>query len=135
MASINDVCARVVKDVDGALACGVVDLNTGLMLGVAHSIPYFTQTYLDAVAAGAVDMFRGRGISAVEELLSSVRGTKLEKSVQEMQMTTTGTYHFMSVCPDKQNALVVLITNKKVNIGMGWASLRRELPELSKMCP
>lgn len=135
MASINDVCARVVKDVDGALACGVVDLNTGLMLGVAHSIPYFTQTYLDAVAAGAVDMFRGRGISAVEELLSSVRGTKLEKSVQEMQMTTTSTFHFMSVCPDKRDVLVVLITNKKTNMGMGWAALRRELPILAKMCP
>jgi hypothetical protein len=89
MASINDVCNEIVEAVDGALGCGVVDLSTGLLLGVAHKVPYFTQSYLDAVAAAAVDMFRGKTISAVEQLLTATRGTKVEHSLKEVQMTTT----------------------------------------------
>jgi len=135
MSSINQICAEVTSSVDGAVGCAVVDLSTGLMLGVHHTVPYFTQSYLDAVAAAAVDMFRGRTVTAVEELLSNIRGTKTEHSILEVQMTTEKTYHFMSIVPDKPQALVVLITTKKANLGMGWAGLRRALPKIAPLCP
>ncbi|PIQ30274.1 MAG: hypothetical protein COW62_12975 [Zetaproteobacteria bacterium CG17_big_fil_post_rev_8_21_14_2_50_50_13] len=41
MSSINDVLKDLVNDVDGALACAVVDLESGLMLGAHHTVPYF----------------------------------------------------------------------------------------------
>jgi hypothetical protein len=135
MATINQICAEVVSSVDGAVGCAVVDLSTGLMLGVHHIVPYFTQSYLDAVAAAAVDMFRGRTVTAVEELLSNIRGTKTQNSIHEVQMATEKTYHFMSTVPDKPQALVVLITTKKANLGMGWAGLRRAIPKIAPMCP
>jgi len=135
MASINDVCKEIVANVDGALGCGVVDLSTGLLLGVAHNVPYFTQSYLDAVAAAAVDMFRGKTISAVEQLLSATRGTKVENSLKEVQMTTDKTFHFMSLVKDKPNCLVVLITKTTTNLGMGWNALRTKLPIIAPLCP
>ncbi|VAW97795.1 hypothetical protein MNBD_GAMMA21-507 [hydrothermal vent metagenome] len=135
MASINDVCKNVVDSVDDAFAAGVVDLNTGLLLGVHHNVPYFTQSYLDAVAAAAVDMFRGKGISNVEKRLSQTRGEEVKDTLQEMQMTTPKTYHFMSVIPGKPNALAVLITGKNVNLGMGWSGLRSAITELEPLCP
>mgnify|MGYP006168217491 CR=1 FL=1 len=135
MASLNDICKGVLEEVDGATGCAVVDLNNGLMLGQAHNVPYFTQTYIDAVAAAAVDMFRGKNISSVEKLLSAQRGEKVERSIKEVQMTTAGTYHFMSVIPGKEDALVVLITTKKANLGMGWSALRRALADIAPLCP
>jgi hypothetical protein len=72
--SINQICTEIVNDVDSALGCAVVDLNSGLLLGVSHNVPYFTQSYLDAVAAAAVDMFRGRTVSAVEDMIANMRG-------------------------------------------------------------
>jgi len=135
MASINDICKEVVGSVDGALGCGVVDLSTGLLLGVAHNVPYFTQSYLDAVAAAAVDMFRGKTISAVEQLLSSTRGQKVEHSLKEVQMSTDKTYHFMSIIKDKPNCLVVLITKTTTNLGMGWNALRSKIPAIAPLCP
>ena len=135
MASINQICAEVVQNVDGAVGCAVVDLSTGLMLGVHHTVPYFTQSYLDAVAAAAVDMFRGRTVTAVEELLSNIRGVKTEHSIKEVQMSTDKTFHFMSIVPDRPQSLVVLITTKKANLGMGWAGLRRALPKITPLCP
>jgi hypothetical protein len=133
--NINDICKDVVTNVDSALGCAVVDLNTGLLLGVSHNVPYFTQSYLDAVAAAAVDMFRGRTVNAVEDMLGNMRGTNKRNLIKEVQMTTDNTFHFMMVIPEKPNALLVLITSRRANLGMGWSSLRMAVPKLSPLCP
>ena len=135
MASVNDICKDIVGSVDGALACSVVDLGTGLLIGVHHAIPYFTQSYLDAVAAAAVDMFRGKGVSSVEKLLTQVRGETVEKTFKEIHMTTSNTLHFMSIVPDKPDALVVLITKKSTSLGMGWSAVRGAMGKLAPLCP
>jgi hypothetical protein len=98
-------------------------------------VPYFTQSYLDAVAAAAVDMFRGRTISAVEDMLSNMRGSAKLHLIKEIQMTTENTFHFMMVVPEKPDALVVLITSRKANLGMGWSSIRMAIPKLTPLCP
>ncbi|MCK5871715.1 MAG: hypothetical protein KAG26_02720 [Methylococcales bacterium] len=135
MASLDDLTKEVINAVDGALGCAVVDLSSGLLLSVSHNVPYFTQTYLEAVAAAAVDMFRGRNVQAVESLLSNQRGVAVENTIKEVQMTTEHTFHFMVTPPGKPDALVVLITSKKTNLGMGWASLRRQLPNIAPLVP
>jgi len=132
---INQICNEIVTNIDAALGCAVVDLESGLLLGVAHNVPYFTQSYLDAVAAAAVDMFRGRTVTAVEDMISNMRGTASSHMIKEVQMTTDNTYHFMSIVPERPNSLVVLITSKKANLGMGWSSLRQSLPKLTPLCP
>lgn len=133
--SLEDICSEVVRGVNGALGCAVVDLSSGLLLAVHHNVPYFTQSYLDAVAAAAVDLFRGRGITNVEELLSTTRGEDIANTIQEVQMTTPGTYHFMGTVPGKQNCLAVLITDTKANLGSGWSSLRTAMSAMGPLCP
>lgn len=135
MSNINEVCQAVVADVDGALACSVIDLTSGLMLGSAHKVPYFTQTYMDAVAAASVEMFRGKNVQVVEKLLGQQRGEPVENSIEELQMTTKGTYHFMSVIPEKPTALLVLVTTRAANLGMGWNAVRRSLADVAPYCP
>jgi hypothetical protein len=133
--TLNDICNSLIKEVNEALAVAVVDISSGLMLSVSHNVPYFTQSYLDAVAAAAVDMFRGKTISNVEKLLSAQRGKETKNLVQEVQMTTEGTYHFMSVVPGKPQCLAVLVTTRKANLGMGWAALRKALTDIAPLCP
>ncbi|KEF31153.1 MAG: hypothetical protein EP339_13550 [Gammaproteobacteria bacterium] len=135
MATLNEICENMVSEVGDALGAAVVDLESGLLLSVAHNVPYFTQSYLDAVAAAAVDMFRGKTVSTVENLIASQRGTEVNRLVQEVQMSTEKTYHFMSIVPGKPNSLMVLITGRKANLGMGWAALRSALPKVAPLCP
>jgi len=135
MAKLDDVVRKIVNDVDGALGCAVVDLSSGLLLGVAHNVPYFTSSYLEAVAAAAVDMMRGKNVRAVESLLSSQRGKTVQNMIKEVQMTTDKTYHFMSTIPDKPDALVVLITSKSANLGLGWSAVRSNLGNIAPYCP
>ncbi|MGZ8219521.1 hypothetical protein [Methylomagnum sp.] len=135
MAKLDEVIQGILRDVDGALGCAVVDLSSGLLLSVAHNVPYFTQSYIEAVAAAAVDMLRGKNVLAVESLLSSQRGKKVENTIKEVQMTTDHTYHFMATVPDRPNSLVVLITSRKTNLGMGWSAVRINLPRIAPYCP
>lgn len=135
MANVNDICSKILTDVPDSLGCAVVDLETGLLLGVAHNVPYFTQSYLDAVAAAAVDMFRGRTVSTVEELLSKNRGEEVRHMLKEIQMTTENTYHFMAIVPQKPDALMVLITSTRANLGAGWSAVRNALPDVAANTP
>lgn len=135
MAKLDDLLQTVVSDVDGALGCAVVDLNSGLLLAAAHNVPYFTSSYLEAVAAAAVDMLRGKNVRAVESLLSSQRGQAVEKTIKEIQMTTDRTYHFMATVKGKEDNLIVLITSKTTNMGMGWAAVRSNMGEIGALCP
>ncbi|HSH43459.1 MAG TPA: hypothetical protein VK973_15165 [Arenicellales bacterium] len=135
MANINEICSKIVTDVPDSLGCAVVDLETGLLLGVAHNVPYFTQSYLDAVAAAAVDMFRGRTVTTVEELLSRNRGEEVRHMLKEIQMTTENTYHFMAIVPQKPDALMVLITSTKASLGAGWSAVRTALPDVAANTP
>ncbi len=133
---INSILKDIVNDVSDALGCGVVDLRTGMLLGLHHTIPYFTQSYLDAVSAAAVDLFRGKNISNVYKLLASHVGNDDDVGrIREIQTTSAHTYHFMATIPDHPDALLVLITGKKANIGMGWSTVRKALSDVAPFCP
>lgn len=135
MPNLNDICKAITEEVDYAHAAAVVDQNSGLLLGVSHHVEYFTQTFLDALAAASVEMFRGKGISTIEKMLADMRGQSPQRSVKEIQFHTDGTYHFLAVVPDKQDILAILVTSTKANLGMGWASLRSRLKEIAAACP
>jgi hypothetical protein len=134
MASTTDVCRGILEKVDDCLAVGVVDLNTGMLMGVYHSVPYFTQAYLDAVAAAAVEMFRGKNVRRVEEMLSTQRGEPIKDSFEEIFVSSPKVFHFMATIKDK-GAVVVMVTKKTVNQGMGWAAIRNNLSAIKGTLP
>ncbi len=134
MASTNTVCKSVLEKIDDCVAVGVVDLNTGMLLGVHHAVPHFTQAYLDAVAAAAVEMFRGKNVRRVEELLSQQRGEPIKDSFEEIFVSSPKVYHFMVTIKDK-GAVVVMVTKKTVNQGMGWAAIRNNVSAIKGTLP
>jgi len=134
MASTTDACKGTVEKVDDCLAVGVVDLNTGMLMGVHHKVPHFTQSYLDAVAAAAVELFRGKNVRRVEELLGQQRGIPINDSFEEIFVSSPKVYHFMAILRDK-GAVVVMVTKKTSNQGMGWAALRASLASIASSLP
>ena len=135
MPNLNDICSDIVGSVDYALAAAVIDQESGLLLGVANNVAYLNQSILDIVAASAVEMFRGKSVMTVEKMIAELRDVAPRHQIQEIQMTTETTYHFMTVVPNKPDILAVLIAGKKINMGMGWASLRSRLKEIAAACP
>ncbi|PIE33347.1 hypothetical protein CSA56_12310 [candidate division KSB3 bacterium] len=134
MANLNEICQAIVSDVQDGLACGVVDLNTGMLMGVHHTIPYFTQSYLDAIAAAAVELIRGRTVRRVEELMTKHRGSEVKDAFEEIFISSKTVFHFMALIKEKQS-LVVLVTKKTASQGLGWVSLRGALKDISAALP
>ena len=132
---MNETLEKLVKEVEGGLAAAVVDLTSGLIVGAYHNVPYFTQSYVDAVGAAAVDIFRGKTITAVETMMAAQRGDELKYHIKEIQMTTDGTYHFMAVIPEKPDYLLVFITRITTYLGAGWMATRDALKAATPLCP
>jgi hypothetical protein len=134
MPSIDDVVREVGAKLDGCLAVGVIDLDSGMILGIHHIVPHFTQAYLDAVAAAVVDMFRGKTVRRVEQILSEAHGIEIKDSFEEIFISSSRVYHFMVVIKEK-GAVVIVVTKKTVSQGMGWAVLRSNLKSIETVLP
>lgn len=124
---LNKICQDVYRNVSGSLACALVNLRNGAVVGIYHEVPYFDQNYVNLVAAAAVNMFAGPGIVEVERRLSEQRGQPVRRSIQEAFMTTTHTFHFMAIVSEI-DCVVVLVTKKDVLQGLGWTQVRKAVP-------
>lgn len=132
--TVADVCRKVVDNMNDGLACAIVDVNTGMLLGIHHLVPHFTTDYLDAVAAAAVEMFSGRTVKRIEQLLSSMSGVPVQESFEEIFTSSRRVFHFMKLIREKQ-VIIILVTRKSVSQGMGWASLRNSVADFITALP
>ncbi|HJL14809.1 MAG TPA: response regulator [Sandaracinaceae bacterium LLY-WYZ-13_1] len=135
MGKIDDACKTAVEKVDGSVACGVVDLDTGMLLGIHNSAQY-TQTLNEVVAGATMDMFRGPNVGRIEQMVRAHRGMEEDGAhyFEEIHVTSRHNYHFMKTIRGGK-AVIVLVTKKSTNIGMGWASLKSVIPEIEPHVP
>lgn len=135
MGKIDDACKQVVEKVDGAVACGVVDLDTGMLLGI-HNSSQYTQTLNEVVAAATMDVFRGANVSKIEQMVRAHRGEPENGShyFEEIHITSKNNYHFAKAVKGGK-AVIMLVTKKTTNIGMGWASLKQVIPTVEPLVP
>lgn len=135
MSKIDDTCREVVQNVDGAIACGVIDLDTGMLLGIYNSASY-TQTLNEVVAAATMDMFRGPNVGRVEQMVRAHRGMPEDGAhyFDEIHITSKHNFHFAKTLKGGK-AVMMLVTKKTTNIGMGWAQVKACIPKLEPLVP
>lgn len=135
MSKIDDACKNIVNNVDGAVACGVVDLDTGMLLGIHNSAQY-TQTLNEVVAAATMDLFRGPNIGRVEQMVRAHRGIPEngEHYFSEVHITSANNFHFAKTIKGGK-AVIMLVTKKTTNLGMGWAQLKSAIPVVEPLVP
>lgn len=135
MGKIDDACKEVVQNVDGAVACGVVDLDTGMLLGI-HNSSQYTSTLNEVVAAASMDLFRGSNVGRIEQMVRSHRGIPEngEHYFNEMHITSQNNYHFAKTIKGGK-AVMMLVTKKTTNIGMGWAQVKSVIPKVEPHVP
>ena len=135
MGKIDDACKDVVNKVDGAVACGVVDLDTGMLLGI-HNSSQYTQTLNEVVAAATMDLFRGANIGRIEQMVRVHRGIPEngDHYFQEVHVSSENNFHFAKTI-SKGKAVIMLVTKKTTNIGMGWAQLKSVIPIIEPLVP
>ena len=129
---LQDICEYIMEDVDGALGCALVDLGTGLPLAMrVASDALIDNGAMEILSAAGAEYFRG---DVNHQLQSAMGGASGDHGfVQEIQTTTEDTYHFMSVIPGKEQTILMLVTDRTANLGLGWVAMRRTLARVQEM--
>lgn len=128
---LQDICEEIIEDVDGALGCALVDLGTGLPLAMTVTSDELQGSgAMEMLAAAGTDYFRGEVNHQLRTAMGGDPGD--EGFVEEIQTTTDETYHFMCVVPGNRQTVLLLITDKTTNLGLGWVAVRRALRRIEE---
>ena len=127
-----EVCESLVQETDGVRACVVLDLETSLTLTQCLERGFGNAEVLQATRiAGTI--FRSKLLRQFVRTLPGDRGA--DGFVREAQVTTAGMHLFMSSLAKFPNTLLVCVTEKSVNIGMGWMAVHQALDHLREDPP
>ena len=121
-------------DLDGSLGCVLTNLETGLPLADEYRAgTVMNENMIMLVSHVGIDLFRGKLVRNFERSLSRSHGSS-DGFVREVQLTTSNTYQFMSAVPGWDHVIFILVTNKRVSLGMGLLAVHdavRRLGEVS----
>jgi len=118
-AQVEAGCRELVSRVNGAFACELIDLATGLSLG----------TY--SLAGGAVRNDRAP-VGALVQLLRGERGAAPDDAVEELQLTRKEHLLFAKLLPNRRAALL-LAARRSSNLALVWLQLRSSVPSMSAL--
>lgn len=130
MSKLNEVLKSIVENVDGAVACGVVELSSGMLMGLHNASNYPTELN-DLVAAATMDLFRGRHLQDIQKMVRKHRGVAEDAAnyFEEIHIVSAHNFHFAKTLKGGAAAMM-LVTKKTTNIGMGWAKLKMSVPDV-----
>ena len=70
----------------------------------------------------------------MESILSGYQNRPIKNALEEIMLGMNRVYHLMKIVPGK-DVVVVLVTKKSANQGMGWLALREAVPFIAKVLP
>ena len=122
---MQGICEQIVEDEHGAWSCAIVDLGTGLSVAscIRPDSPLTEEAMMQLFAAG-VGYFTGSSVSEQD----AANATQLPTDVREIQTMTPSTFNFMSLVPNAEHELLILVINRSAsNLGLGWMAMRHAL--------
>ncbi len=122
--SVDTILMRSMKDVPKAVATGIVDMSTGMLLGV-KTVDSHPQEVLDLVAAATKDMFEGDNVTAIEDSFKRMRGVDTnERYFKEMIVMSTNLVHVFARLKSMQSIITVVVCRADTNLGLALMKTR-----------
>ena len=122
--SVDTILAKTMKDVPKAVAAGVVDMSTGMLLGV-KTIDSHPQEVLDLVSAATKDLFEGDNVTTIENTFKRVRGVETnERYFKEIIVNSTNLVHVFARLRSMQSVVVVVVCRADTNLGLALMKMR-----------
>ena len=127
---MQQVCAATLDEVDGALGCIVMDMSTGLTVAAQYrpGSPVNDGT-INLVSVVSANMFAGKLMRQFEGALAAAPAPGF---VREVQMTTANSNQFMAAIPGWNDGVFVLVTEKRVSLGLGWMAVHRVMERIQE---
>ena len=122
--SVETILVKTMAEVPKAVAAGVVDMSTGMLLGV-KTVDSHPHEVLDLVAAATKDLFEGDNVTAIENTFKRVRGVQTnERYFKEIMVMSTNLLHIFARLKRYEAAVVVVVCRADTNIGLALMKMR-----------
>lgn len=134
MSNIDTALAKAQQEVPECVAVGLVDMSTGMLLGV-KTLDSHPQEVLDLVAAATADLFQGASVSTIEKLFRKSRGQPENGHhyFKEIIVFSDNLLHLFMRSKKNTSHAAVFVTRASVNIGMALSRARITMGELEKV--
>jgi len=110
--------ARAIREIPKCLAAGIVDLDSGMLLGLrtAEALPHEPP---DLVAAVTKELFEGSHVLALENTFKRVRGVENnEHYFQEILVTSRNLIHYFGRVDGNERHVFVAVCLADTNLGL-----------------
>lgn len=122
--SVDTIVNSAMSNVPKAVAAGVVDMGTGLLLGV-KTLDSHPQSVLDMLAAATQDMFEGSSVVSIENAFKSIRGDSNDDHYfREVIVTSKNLLHVFSRLKSNPQVVMSVVCHESANLGMVLMKLR-----------
>jgi hypothetical protein len=116
--STDSIVKRVIAEVPKAVAAGLVDMGSGMMLSI-KTVESHPQAVLDVLAPATKELFEGDMVIHIENLFKQARGiTSDDRYFQEILISSTNLWHYLGRLKSNPQVVVVVVTSGDVNMGM-----------------
>lgn len=125
--SLDSALSAAQSSIPECVAIGLVDMQTGMLLGV-KTLDSHPQEVLDLVAAATGDIFQGSNVVAIENLFKRVRGVTSDVHYfNEIIVNSQNLLHVFQRCKKNANMVLVSVCRITANLGMVLTKSRMEL--------
>ncbi|MEJ2761546.1 MAG: hypothetical protein P8126_08435 [Gammaproteobacteria bacterium] len=115
--SADSIVSSAISNIPKAVAAGVVDMGTGMLLGVKTTESH-PQEVLDLVAAGTKELFEGDSSMSIENTFKKDRGdSDKDHYFQEIIINSKNLIHVFSRLKSNQGVVMVVVCRIDANLG------------------
>jgi hypothetical protein len=129
--SLDRAITNVQSAVPECVAVGVVEMKTGMLLGV-RTVDSHPQEVLDLVAAATGDLFQGDNVVAIEKMFKKARGVREDDHhyFREIVIFSDNLLHLFLRCNKNKDMVLVIVCRKSANLGMALVKARSRVEEV-----
>ncbi|HET7489983.1 MAG TPA: hypothetical protein VFJ85_18805 [Acidimicrobiales bacterium] len=116
--SVDVMVKDAVETVPKAVAAGIVDMASGMLLGV-KTVDSHPQQILDLVSAATKELFEGEMVTSIENVFKRTRGVNSDEHYfQELIVSSTNLWHYFGRLKAYPSVVLVVVCRGDVNVGM-----------------
>ncbi|MCB1056241.1 MAG: hypothetical protein KDD11_12140 [Acidobacteria bacterium] len=116
--SADDIIKTAMSEVPKAVAAGLVDMGSGMMLSI-KTVDSHPQSVLDILAPATKEMFEGDMVLSIEKLFKQARGVDSdERYFQEILVSSTHLWHYFGRLKSNPQIVLAVVTRGDVNLGL-----------------
>ncbi|MDH5760541.1 MAG: hypothetical protein OEZ65_13205 [Gemmatimonadota bacterium] len=116
--SVDTAMKSAMASVPGALAAGIVDMGSGMLVGI-KTVDSHPQAVLDVLASATKEIFEGQMVTQIENLFKKARGVESnERYFKEILVSSTNLWHYFGRLKKQPNAVLGIVAGGDTNVGL-----------------